>query len=564
MLNDGCPIPHFPVVNSQRSFSNFLVAGVIALLAIAIAGFYWFFVKNPVNLVASTSQPNAAIFVSKVAPVMVSLLANPDQLQALDSKNQLSEIKSNLLSKSIIDYRQDIQPWLGKEITLAVTNLDIDREPENGLQPGYLMALATTKPDKSREFIELLFSRRVLAGGNLITEEYKGVKLLSDDTPTKQGFLAGALVGDFLLFANDVKVLRDAINNVQAADLNLTNSVQYQKAVQQVPENSLAVAFLNLPIVAKWQGLELSQPTYNSQIISLKLNSQGLLAETSFFTTLTSVTPSPSLSPTVGALKYIPSKAGLAISGANLSNLEQSELAKLWRQATATVYGSDEDAIAKLSPSLADIPRRWNINLKADIFSWVQGEYAIALIPQNQQKIASWVFVVENSPQVSAGIARLDAIAATKGLSINTLTLAQQKVSAWTQLSATSKPTETKNQAPLAVEAKVQGVHTTLGNYEIFTSDLETLNQILTSEENSLMSNRHFQDSIAAIPRPNQGYIYLDWLKSRQFLERQLPILKLAEVLVKPFFNQLRSLTISSYSSNTESLKADVLFQLQQ
>jgi hypothetical protein len=547
-------------VNSQRSFSSFLVAGVIALLAIAITGFYWFFPKSPVNLIAPTNKPSAAIFVSKIAPVMASLLVNPDKLQVLESKGELSGIKTSLLAKSGIDYRQDIQPWLGNEITLAVTNLDIDRDPENGQQPGYLMALTTTKPEKSREFVELLFSKRVLSGSNLATEEYKGVKLLYDDAPSAQGLLAAALVGNnFILFANDPKVLRDAINNVQAADLNLTNSVQYQKATQQLPKNPLAMAFLNLPTVAKWQGLELSKPSYDSQIISLALNSKGLLAETSFLATSASAAPSPALSQAVGALQYIPASAGLAISGVNLSNLDHSELAKLWRQATATIYGSGSDAIAKLAPSLVDLQKRWGINLKEDIFSWVQGEYAIALLP----KTASWVFAVEKSPQVSQGIARLDAIATAKGLSISPLTLDQQKISAWTELTAQGKTTHTKDRPPLTVEAKVQGIHTTLGDYEIFTSDLETLNEILKFPENSLINHRNFQDSIAAIPQPNQGYIYLDWIKTQQFLERQLPILKFVEVLGKPFFNNLRSLTVSSYSSNMELLKGGLFFQLQ-
>jgi hypothetical protein len=551
-------------VNSQRSFSSFLVAGVIALVAIAIAGFYWIFAKSPANLVTARSQPSAAIFVSKIAPVMASLLVNPDKLPTLEGEGELSGIKTSVLAKSGIDYRQDIQPWLGNEITLAVTNWDIDRDPENGQQPGYLMALGTTKPEKSREFVELLFSKRVLAGSNLATEAYKGVKLLYDDPPPAQGALAGALVGnDFVLFANDPKVLRDAINNVQAPDLNLTTSAQYQKATEQLPGGALAVAFLNLPTVAKWQGLELSAPSYDSEIISLALNPKGLLAETSFLGASAIVPPSPPLSQPVGALKYIPVSAGLAISGANLSNLGDSELAKLWRQATETIYGSGEDAIAKLAQPLLDLQKLWGINLPADIFSWVQGEYALALLPQKAQKTVSWVFAVEQSPEVIAGIANLDAIANAKGLSISPITLDQQKVSTWTKLTAASKPTNTKDQTALDVEAKVQGVHTTLGNYEIFTSDLETMKEILTSGEDSLINHRNFQDSIATIPQPNQGYVYLDWIKSQQFLERQLPILKLVEILGKPFFNNLRSLTVSTYNSDTEALKAGVFLQLQ-
>lgn len=546
-------------MNRQSSFFGFLVAGAIALLVIVIAGFYWF-VKSPVNLIASTSQPSAAIFVSKLAPVTASLLVNPDRLQALERDGELSKLKTSLLAKSRIDYKQDIQPWLGDEITLAITTLDIDRDPENGQQPGYLMALATKQPQKSREFVELFFSKRALAGANLAVEQYKGVKLIYDNSQPEQDLLTGAVVGEgFVLFANNPKVLREAINNVQAPDLNLTKFPEYQKATKQVPKGSLAVAFLNLPMVAKWQGLELSEKTYDSEIISLALNPKGLLAETTFLASSEIATSSPLLSKPVEALQYIPASADLAISGSNLSNLGNSDLAKLWKQATATIYGSGKDVIPLLKP-LADIQKRWGVNLAEDIFSWVQGEYAIALLPQ--QTTPHWIFLVENTEGVQQGVAHLDAIASSNGLSISPLTLGKQKISAWTELVTTSKQPNIKERPSLSIEAKVQGVHTTLGNYEIFTSDLETMDEVLTAKDNSLIDNPNFQDSIAAIPQQNQGYIYLDWSKSQNLLERQLPILKLVEVLGKPFFDKLRSLTISSYGTDTRSLKGGVFFQL--
>ncbi|MEH2194636.1 MAG: DUF3352 domain-containing protein [Nostoc sp.] len=550
-------------MNKQRSFIGFIVAGAIALLVIAIAGFYWFSAKSPANLIASTSQPGAAIFVSKLSPAMVSLLANPDQLQALDREEELSKIKTSLFAKSGIDYKQDVQPWLGNEITLAIATLDIDRDSENGQQPGYLLALATEQPEKSREFVELLFSKRALAGATLAVEQYKGVKLISDNSQSEKDLLAGAVVGEgFVLFANDLKVLRDAINNVQAPDLNLTSSPKYQKATKELPKGGLAVAFLNLPVVAKWQGLELSEQLYNSEIISLALNPKGLLAETTFLTSSEILTPSAPLSKPVGALQYIPASAGLAISGSNLSNLGESDLAKLWRQATATIYGSGEDVLSRLAKPLTDVQKRWGINLPEDIFSWVQGEYALALLPEKEQTTPHWIFVVEKSESVEQGIAKLDAIASSNGLSINPLTIDKQKISAWTELTTAAKKSDVKEGTSFSIETKVRGLHTTLGNYEIFTSDLETMDEILTTKDNFLIDNPSFKDSIAAIPLPNQGYIYLDWTKSQNLLERQVPILKLVEVLGKPFFDNLRSLTVSSYGTDSRSLKGGVFFQL--
>ncbi|WP_199335995.1 DUF3352 domain-containing protein [Nostoc sp. FACHB-110] len=545
------------MVNRQSSFFGFIAAGAIALVLIAIAGF-WFFSKTPVNIVTSTtSEPGAAIFVSKLSPVMVSLLTNPDRLQALEREGEISKIKTSLLTKSGIEYQKDIQPWLGNEITLAVTTTDLDRDSANGQQPGYLMALATTQQDKSREFVELLFSKRVLAGAKLDAEEYQGVKVFYDNQ------LAAAVVGDgFVLFANNPSVVKDAINNVQAPDLNLTSSPQYQKALQQLPSASLAVAFLNFPIIAQWQGLELAEPTYDSQIVSLGLNSKGLLAETSFLTTSELTPPTTPLTKPVEALKYIPASAGLAISGANLSNLGDSNLAKFWTQIKTAISGSETDVISRLVQPLTEVQKTWGINFNQDVFSWVKGEYAIALLPRTGQILPDWIFVVEKTEEVPEGIAKLDAIASSKGLSSSTLSLDKQKISAWTEL--TAKPTQIQDRPSFTLEAKAQGIHTTLENYEIFASDLATMNQVLAAKEKSLLDERNFQNSVAAIPQPNQGYVYLDWAKTQGVLERQIPVLKLIEVLGKPFFTNLRSLTVSSYGSETNALKGSIFLQLQE
>ncbi len=560
----------------QGLFFRSLAASLIVLLLIGIDGCTGLGQNPLVGLGGTTGQPGAAIFVSKQAPVMASMLVNADKLQALERDGEISKLKNSLLANTDIDYKQDIQPWLGNEITLAVTTLDIDRDFENGRQPGYLMALATNKPDKSREFVDLLFSKRAIAGANLTVEQYKGVKLISDtqeaNPPEKiqnpkskiQNPLAGAAVGDeFVLFANDPRVLREAINNVQAPDLNLTTSSQYQQAIKQLPKTALATAFLNLKRVAEWQGLKLPEDTtYDSEIISLVVpNNKGLLAETAFFAKGETLPPIEQLSKPVEALQYIPASAGLAIAGVNLNNLGNSDLAQLWKQVTAVLSGSREDAISRLMQPVAELQKRWDINLKEDVFSWVQGEYAIGLLPNPEQTNPDWIFVVEKSEATPAGIDRLDAIASSQGLSVNSVDLDKQQISAWTQLKA-AKVADSQKQGSYKIQAQVYGVHTTQGNYEIFASNLETMDEVLNAKDNSLNKNRNFQNSIAAIPQPNQGYVYLDWTKSREILESQLPILKLVEIIGKPFFQNLRSLTISSYGSDTELVKGGVFFQL--
>ncbi|HLP89407.1 MAG TPA: DUF3352 domain-containing protein [Nostocaceae cyanobacterium] len=541
-------------MNRQNSLFGLIVAGAIALLLVVFVGAYWLLPKKAAKLITPASQPHTGVLVSKLSPAMVTLLINPEELRGLTTKQQFNQIKNTFLDKGKINYPVDIKPWLGQEVTLAVTSIDIDHDSENGLQPGYLMILTTKQPAESREFLDLLFSQRAIAGADLAVERYKGVKLFSDKQDTA---LAGAVLDNYVLLANHPQILRETINNLQAPNLNLSSTGEYQQAIQQLNKDAVGFAFFNLPLLTKWQGLESSTLIYNSQITSLIFKPQGFLTETTFLTNTQVTPPSIPLSQPVGALKYIPENAGLVISGANLSNLGNSNLAQLWQQATTTIYGSPAEALARWGKPLLDFQQKWGLNLSEDVLKWVVGEYAIALFPNETQQNPDWLLIVEKTPEVTAGINRLNEIAATHHLNVSTLNLNQHLISAWTELTAT-----TQNTAEPIVTAKVQGAHTTVGNYEIFASDLETMNKIFTSNIKPLTENANFQASITTIPQPNQGYIYLDWQQSHTWLEQQQPILQFLEFLAKPLFNDLRSLTISSYGNESGTLKGGIFWQL--
>lgn len=573
-------------------FFSALAAGVVALLLIGVGGFYWIRAQSPLSLLqgGTTSTPAAAMFVSKQAPAMVSLLVNPSKLESLRqlvarpndrrrSRQELERFKASLLASNNLDYRQDIQPWLGEEVTLAVTNQDLDRDATNGYQPGYLMVLTSRSSVKSREFLQLLFSQRAIAGKNLVSETYQGVNIFSDSdrldvgahsrTPLQnRTSLVGATVGDrFILFANHPKVLREAINNVQAPDLSLNNSTQYQQALSLLPAERIGIVFLNLPKVTAWFGQEPAKQIYDSQIIALKLNPQGLIAETSI-TAATELAPAGAmLSEPVRALQYLPKSTSLAIAGLDLSNLPNTNLNQLWKQITAVLSGSSNNAISRLiTQPLTDGQNRWGIEISKDIFSWVKGEYALGMLPQKKTNTtADWIFVAEKSEVTDSVLERFNEIAAQQDLSITPLSSGTEKIYAWTQVNTEPSNSSEGGDRLLTLKAKVQGVYTTIDKYEIFTSSVAAMDAALkAAKTDSLLESSQFKSATKVIPQPNQGYIYLDLPGSQKFLERQFPLLKLLEVAGKPFFDKARSLTASSYGDRPNLLQGSIFFRLAQ
>jgi len=572
-----------------RSFFSFLIAGVLALLGLSAGGFYWLTTQTPLNLLAGgpTTTPAAAVFVSKQAPLLASMLVNPDRLEALRqvfatpeersrSHAEFEQIKKSFLGNTGLDYSRDIQPWIGDEITLAVITPDLDGDSSNGKETGFLLAVSSQNIDRSQQFLDSYWRKQSRADKTVQSELYKGIQLnykksltankksatISPFNPfslpnsTLPSSFATAAIGgssnsgsnpSFVLFANSPNVIRDAINNVEAATLNLNNSPEYQKALQQLTQGRIALAFVNLPQSATEQNPQVS---LNSLAVAVGVNRRGLLAQTALVTSREN-TDSPTLSEPVQALKYIPSASPFAVASTDLRNF--------WADLSSAVSANPE--VSKLvDRTLADIQQLWGVNLPQDIFDWVQGEYALAVLPNSSNSV-DWIFATEKSADSQKAIDKLDEIARSKEYSIGSFTLRNQKITAWTQLT-TSQNLGKKNRKS-AIETEAKGVRATVGKYEIFTTSVESMDAALeAAETGSLVANQDFQTSIEPLPPSNDGYFYLDWPSSRAIWEKQIPLLRLIELSARPLFDHLRSLTVTSTGEITGIRKATIFMRL--
>lgn len=615
-----------------RPFFLLLIGIVTVLLLLGGGVFYWIAAQNPLNILQGKAvDPNAAMFVPKQAPAMVSLLVNPDQLAEVrrvlakprerrQARTELIRLQESLLANTDLVYEQDVKPWLGNEVTLAITTPDVDHDRSNGSQPGYLLAIATQDPERSREFLELFWQKRAIAGDDLLFEQYQGVKLIYADIPpeeipetqAKQGqgvnslllssalinqpTLATAVVGNqFVLFANHPKVLRDAITNVQAPELNLDNAPAYNRALEVMSPSHIGLTFLNLPELNAWLEAESITPTskgkratkqdksnaqkptgngpntaadpaltesYQTMVIALDLNRQGLVAETALVpANLSDTRVTPPLSKPVEVLRYIPANSPFSASGTNLD--------RLWPQVSTQLKGNPTLSQLLVQP-LEDLQARWKFNLAEDVLSWGQGEYALGLLPSSENGVkgrakdqsltglGDWLFIAERSNPETAppAIAKLDELAKQQGYTLGSLEINGQTVSAWTRFSSTGK------RSGNTLEAEVQGVHTTVGNYEIFATSVPAMESALEAVNDPITNRDRFQQAIAALEQPNNGYLYLDWQTSHGILERQFPILKVVELAGKPLFTHLQSLTLSSYGSQAGVQRGGIFLKL--
>lgn len=565
----------------SRSYSSGAIAAFLAVVLMVVGSAYWFWAKSPIALFrgGAVAEPSAAIFVPKNAPATISLLVKPDRLQALrqlrtpwkkrgKSRAEFEGIKRSLLAETDLNYDRDIKPWLGDEITVAVTSLDADRDRANGGQPGYLVALSVKDPQKSREFLDVFWQERANAGADLIFEDYKGVKLISSQ-PQRQFFKprrpskaielnpfadakslgwASAVVGDrFVLFANSVRELRDAINRVQAADLNLTNSPAYQQAIDGLPAHPLGFAVLDVPQLQAWLTNATPPATPPQPLaIALSANRQGLLAETLWLGDghpLATLTP---LSRPVDALQYVPNTGALVVAGTDLNGL--------WQQIAAA---EGEPLAGTLTQILKPLEAQWGISFPGDIFSWVTGEYALAMFPGDGGE-SNWVFVAQHGDRTADGVRHLDEIATDRGYTVGTFTLeGHAPIYAWTKLKAATPESD----SDLQLAAEVLGVCGSAQDYEICANSVEAIDRTLNApKRGSILQSPDFATGIRLLPRENNGYFYANWNDSQSTFEGKLPIVRFWEVAAEPFFGHLRSLSSTSTADAAGFLKTQFWF----
>ena len=600
----------------RRSILTVLLAVIVLPLVLLIAGVTWSKSYDPFKSLSKSlrgsANPTTSLFVAQDAPISFSLTVNPDRLLSVSpaplnfgkskTQDELENLRDSLLGLGELDYKTNVLPWLGDELTLAVTSRDVDRTLADGRQPGYLLALKTNDAIASRAFLHEFW--RVRSAVTQQTETYQGSEITYGqvkkgqvkkgqvkNAQVKKGqiknsqvkksvvqlsdvpfTLASAIVGNqYVLFANSPKVLKNAINNVQVPSLNLQGNDQYQRALEAIDSKDLGILYINLPeftaltgddsIVRSLVQLPTVSPiTYSTMAMGLRGSRSGLIldtvlvpddevssesdrqtvqtkAETKAIQTKAETKAIQTKITTLDILEVLPDRS-MAVAVGN-------DLAELWPTLSNTVRGYP--ALETLqTQALQSLASQLQLNLIQDVFQWVKGDYGFSIAPIKPNQPTQWVFAVKrNGQEIQQGIAKLDKIARDRGLTIGSVKLGDQTVQAWTQLSSSQNTQLT---------ASTIAAHTTIGNYEVFSTSLKMLENLANKSEKTLNQSLDWTSATREIDNRNQGYAYVEWNDVQPLLEKQIPGLRLIEILAQPIVTHLKSLTISvAESSASES-----------
>ena len=280
-----------------RSFFSILVAGAITIFLTGIVGLGWITTHSSINLLKGgvNQFPVGATFIPKQAPGMVSLLTNPEKLSGLrqvtlplkdrqGDRQKWQQWSKDLVGKIGFDYQKDFKPWLGNEITFAITSLDYDRNPKNGAQPGYILAMETRDTKLAQKSLRDFYSDRGAEPkahrNNISLEQYKGANIISINT---KDVWNSVVAGNFVLFSNYPQILKEAINQAQAVDLNLERSEYYQTAFNNMNQPHIGVGYGDILALSAWLDKSVAFSPSNSRQtlgISLSIKGSDLAAQT--------------------------------------------------------------------------------------------------------------------------------------------------------------------------------------------------------------------------------------------------------------------------------------------
>lgn len=139
------------------------------------------------------------------------------------------------------------------------------------------------------------------------------------------------------------------------------------------------------------------------------------------------------------------------------------------------------------------------LDLDKDIFGWMTGDFAIGLMPMNQGMMAdlgfgqALVFQTSDRKTAESTLGKLDTLAKNQSLSIAQRDVNGKKVTEW----------QTPQGALLG--------HGWINDDTLFIATGEPLVSSFSSQANpALESSDGFKSVMAALPKQNTGYFYMD------------------------------------------------------
>lgn len=420
----------------------FVVLGIVVVLlllagvAYALAGRFFSAQRNTPALLPADTQVYASINPNLSAlPGLARLqraYQQSDPEASADAQQQLEDTLG-------LNFRDDIQPWIGTEAAIAVSGLDeIDLEEEPtmiGRGADVSILLASRDNAKAEAALAKVRAKREADHGESFSQEtYNGVTITAASGGESSSPLrAYAIVKDNAVIASSADAIKAMIDRQSATENTLAQSEAYKQTIAGLPTDAIGYLYLSGDLVRNSVEKGLQQQIDNlgdNAGLRQQVERQQRLLKAFLGAGASISVPSEGVQFDT-SIKFDPAQLDQAardqfskapVSDALLRSISKDALLSYavpipdsLRQQIADLIKSTPEA----EQQVAAFEQQFDLDLERDVLGWISGEFALVVLPSGEQSADSTLadvpvsgYLVVRSKDMPAAKAGLPKIAA--------------------------------------------------------------------------------------------------------------------------------------------------------
>lgn len=543
--------------------SSLLLTGVAAVALVAGGGAaYWFVTQRGAG---PGELPAGAEAIPQDVLMTLSISTDAGQWEQLRQfgtaqsqaavDQSLAGIRDRIMTANGFKYDTDIQPWIGKEMTVALLPPKATTPPAGS--PGTLPPVPSTAqvavmviPVQDAAKAKQTLDKFKPATGKVAARTYKGFEIKETQGAIPQNFSAAILDNKLMVVTNDAKAIEQAIDTYKKEAPALAATPGYAQALGKIQAaQPFAKVFVNLPVAAATSANSGRSvpPQSMAQVQKMQGTAANAYLEADGVRLKGVSWLKPDSSPR-NDLKNTAKNMPARLPADTLVMASGGNLQQLWRDYS---QGAIASPVSPINPEglRSGLKATIGMDLDQDFLAWMSGEFSLALIavPEGGPPGLPFglSFMVQASDRRAAenSLKRLDDVMASKyKFKIEETKVGDRNVTNW--VFPVGGPTITHGWLD--------------GDVAFLTLGAPIASAIVPKPAASLADSEAFKTAVPSTPQPNNGHFFANI--ERALNTKSLPLLPVGN---RDLIAAIRAVGVTAAVSDERSTRYDVFVHLQ-
>ncbi|MBF2076163.1 MAG: DUF3352 domain-containing protein [Synechococcales cyanobacterium C42_A2020_086] len=555
----------------QRKSALWLALGTAAGFAIGGVTAWWFVQRRP----TTAGLPTGTTVIPQEAVMTVSVSTDRGQWQQLRRfgtpetqaafDRTLAQWRDRLLTANGLSYQQDIQPWVGNEITAALLLPPTDAANAPADAPGtvqpydptalvmgeqaLVFVLPIADPAKAQQ---LLSSPQ--GDQDAVARDYKGVQIREVHNQTERAYAASVLGNRFVVVSDHTWAVEQVIDTFKG-EASVAATPGYSQALGYITAaNPFAQIYVNVPAATTFTSNNAIQPIPPQLLVPIQANrglastvtleSEGLRMQGVTWLAPNSKTRFRVINNTERMPQLLPSETLLTAMGGNLKQLWQNYT----EQPPEPLQTVPKPGFLNPDTLRQGLRNLTGLDLDNDVMPWTAGEFALGLVSApaaaGSTSKAGVVVMVQASDRRAADqtFQRLDEIMRERyRFQVSEAEIGGQSVVNWV--------------SPFTALTVSRGWLD--GNIAFLAIGPDLASTFLPAPAQSLADNEQFRAATSTQLEPNNGHFFieLDRLANPENLNLPLPALSEEN---RAFLKAIRAIGLTAALQDGRTTQYDV------